>query len=83
MERAIDNGLRDVNRFNQRVRPWLVGLAEQRLRAPRRIDLRFHPDAARTLLGDSLWQIMRAADDDPADEASELADWTRPGIEAL
>ncbi len=81
VERAIDNGLTDVNRFNDRVRPWLVRLAEHRLRRNHSIDPRFHPEAARTLLGDSLWQIMRAPMTTPPTR-QQLAEWlTR--IEAL
>ena len=42
VERAIENGMLDVDRFNARVRPWLVELAEARLvhRARRRPESR-------------------------------------------
>jgi hypothetical protein len=74
VERAIDGGLSDVQRFNERVRPWLVRLAEHRLRRKHAIDTRIHPDAARTLLGDSLWQIIRAPTTTPPTR-QQLADW--------
>lgn len=58
VELTLDRGLADVDRFNDRVRPWLVRLAEQRLRHRAAIDPRLDPDTARTLLGGSLWQLM-------------------------
>jgi hypothetical protein len=81
VERAIEGGLSDVQRFNERVRPWLVRLAEHRLRRKHAIDPRVHPDAARTLLGDSLWQIMRAPMTTPPTR-QQLAEWVSR-IEAL
>ena len=59
VERAIENGLRDVDRFNLRVRPWLVELAEQRLRHHCGVDLAREPDSARDLLGGTLWQLTQ------------------------
>jgi hypothetical protein len=74
VERLIDNGFRDTDRFNLRVRPWLLELAEQRLRHRSAVDLQHDPDTARTLLGESLWQLTQQ----PAATAPtrpELADW--------
>ncbi len=74
VERLIDNGFRDTDRFNLRVRPWLLEIAEQRLRHRSAVDLHNDPDTARTLLGDSLWQLTQQ----PATTAPtrpELADW--------
>jgi hypothetical protein len=59
VERTIETGLRDVDRFNLRVRPWLVHLAEQRLVHRAGIDLTREPDAARDLLGADLWQLTQ------------------------
>ena len=59
VERTIDVGLRDVDRFNLRVRPWLVHLAEQRLLHRAGVDLTREPDSARDLLGGTLWQLTQ------------------------
>ncbi len=60
VERAIKNGMLDVDRFNARVRPWLVELAEARLVHRGGVDPSREPDAARGLLGPSLWQLIQA-----------------------
>jgi hypothetical protein len=81
VERIVDDGLRDVDRFNSRVRPWLVRLAEQRLRHHSAIDLHHDPDSARDLLGGSLWQLMQQPLT-TAPTQQELARWVAR-IEAL
>ena len=74
VERIIDAGLRDFDRFNLRTRPWLVALAEQRLRHRADIDLDHDPDQARELLGGSLWQLTQQPLT-TAPTRAELADW--------
>ncbi len=59
VERAIKNGMLDVDRFNVRVRPWLVELAEARLVHRAGVDPSRDPEAARDLLGPSLWQLVQ------------------------
>jgi hypothetical protein len=59
VERTIERGLREVEPFNSRVRPWLIRLAEQRLRHHLSVDLDRDPESARELLGGSLWQLMQ------------------------
>ncbi len=59
VERVIDAGLRDVDRFNLRIRPWLIDLADQRLRHRAGIDPHHDPDTAHDLLGGPLWQLTQ------------------------
>jgi F0F1-type ATP synthase assembly protein I len=63
VERTIERSLREVEPFNARVRPWLIRLAEQRLRHHLTVDrystLEANPESARELLGGSLWQLMQ------------------------
>ena len=74
VERVVEAGLREVDRFNLRVRPWLVELAEQRLRHRAGIDLQHDPDTAHDLLGGPLWQLTRQPLT-TAPTRAELADW--------
>lgn len=74
VERVVDTGLRDVDRFNLRIRPWLVTLAEQRLRHRADLDLHDDPDKARDILGGSLWQLTQQPLT-TAPSRTELADW--------
>jgi hypothetical protein len=48
----------DPDRFRERVRPELVGLATDLLRTRHGVDPRIQPEHARTILGDPLWQLM-------------------------
>lgn len=59
VERLLENSLSDLDRFNERLRPWLIQLAGQRLlrRANVRLD---DAEAARPLLGDSLWEMTQS-----------------------
>lgn len=74
VERMLDAGLAETDRFNLRVRPWLVDLAEQRLRHRAAVDLQHDPDTARSLLGGSLWQLTQQPVTTPPTRA-ELMDW--------
>jgi hypothetical protein len=58
LETRLSWGAADPYRFRERVRPELVGLASDLLRTRRGVDLRTHPEDARKILGDPLWQLM-------------------------
>lgn len=60
------NGAYDVH---YRLRPLLRHLAEQRLRAHRMVDLDAQAKAARELLGDDLFDLVRADAPPPADRS--------------
>jgi hypothetical protein len=57
LESRLSWGASDPDRFRDRVRPELVGLATDLLRTRRGVDLRTEPDRARTILGEPLWQL--------------------------
>jgi hypothetical protein len=57
LEGRLSWGASDPDRFRDRVRPELVGLAADLLRTRRGIDLRTEPDRARRILGEPLWQL--------------------------
>ena len=81
VERTIERGYAEVERFNLRMRPWLVELAEHRLRHHAAIDPHREPDRARELLGGTLWQLTQQ----PltvAPTRHQLAEWVAR-IEAL
>lgn len=46
------------DRFERRVRPLLVRLADERLRQQRGINRLLEPDRARQIVGEGLWQLM-------------------------
>lgn len=50
----------DVDRFETRLRPLLVGLVDERLRR-RGIDRRRQPDRAREVMGEDLWELISPA----------------------
>jgi hypothetical protein len=58
LESRLSWGASDPDRFRERVRPELVGLATDLLRTRRGVDPRTQPEHARTILGDPLWQLM-------------------------
>lgn len=74
VERVVDAGLRDVDRFNLRIRPWLIDLADQRLRHRAGIDPHHDPDTAHDLLGGPLWQLTQQPLT-TAPTRTELAEW--------
>lgn len=81
VQRTVENGLREAERFNQRMRPWLIELAEQRLRQRASVDPHHDPDSARELLGGSLWQLTQQPLT-TAPTQQQLAEWVAR-IEAL
>jgi hypothetical protein len=58
LESRLSWGAADADRFRERVRPELVALATDLLRTRRGVDPRTHPDRARSILGEPLWQLM-------------------------
>jgi hypothetical protein len=58
LEHSLSWGSVDADRFGQRVRPLLVGIAADRLRSRRGVDPRSQPDQARRIVGESLWELM-------------------------
>jgi hypothetical protein len=81
VERTIERGYVEVERFNLRMRPWLVDLAEHRLRHHAAVDPHREPDRARELLGGTLWQLTRQPLT-TAPTRQQLAEWVAR-IEAL
>ena len=79
--RILESGLDSTDRFDLRVRPQLVRLADHALRRRHGVDLRSRPDLAHDLLGDSLWQMIRTTPKRPPTR-QELAAWVAR-IEAL
>jgi hypothetical protein len=79
VERLLENGLTDLDRFNLRLRPWLLQLAGQRLL--RHAHVRLDDEAARPLLGDSLWELTQGPRT-TVPSRQQLRDWVTR-IEAL
>jgi hypothetical protein len=78
LESRLSWGASDPDRFRERMRPELVGLAADLLRTRRGVDPRTHPDHARTILGDPLWQLMTG----PLERSPSRAELARM-VEAL
>lgn len=81
LARALESGIESVDRFDTRVRPMLARLADHELRRRHGVDLRSHPERARELLGDSLWQIIRTPPTTPPPRR-QVAEWVAR-LEAL
>jgi hypothetical protein len=58
LEHRLAWGSVDADRFRDRVRPVLVDLTLERLRARHGVDPRAQPENARRILGESLWQMV-------------------------
>jgi len=58
LEHRLAWGSVDAERFESRVRPLLVQVATERLRLRHGIDHTSHPDRARSIVGDHLWELM-------------------------
>ena len=67
MEREVALGLSTAFDLHYRLRPSLRGIATELLAARRGIDLDASPEAARRLLGDDAWEIVRG-DREPSRE---------------
>jgi hypothetical protein len=81
LARTIESGIESADRFDLRVRPVLIRLADHALRRRHGVDLRFEPERARELLGDSLWQIIRTPPTTPPPRP-QVAEWVAR-LEAL
>jgi hypothetical protein len=60
--------------FHVRLRPTLREIAAQRLARRRALDLDGQPDAARAVLGDEAWELLRADRSPPEDRFSRGVD---------
>jgi len=67
VERDIVLGTTNAGHFHARLRPVLSEAAAARLAARRSIDLGRQPDAARRILGDEVWEVVRPDREAPAD----------------
>lgn len=75
LEYRLSWGSVDRPRYEQRVRPLLVRLAEERLRTRHGIDAGAAPESARGIVGEQLWQLMTgpAQPDSPPPGARQVA----------
>jgi hypothetical protein len=73
LESRLSWGAADPQRFRDRVRPDLVALATDLLRTRRGVDPRTHPEPARQILGEPLWQLMTR----PPERSPSRAELTR------
>lgn len=65
VEHDVIQGLANPLDLHRRLRPLLREIAAQRLTAGHGIDLDARPDAARALLGDEVWELVRADRPEP------------------
>jgi hypothetical protein len=64
----VEFATRNAGDVHARLRPALARIAASRLATRRGVDLATQPDAARALLGEDLWDLLRpdrVAPDDP------------------
>jgi hypothetical protein len=66
-EREITLGSVSANHLHTRLLPILRGAAAARLAAHHRVELEHRPDAARALLGDEAWELLRPDRPPPED----------------
>jgi len=66
-ERDITLGLSNAGLLDQRLLPMLREAAAARLSANHNVELERRPDAARALLGDDAWELVRPDRPQPAD----------------
>jgi hypothetical protein len=66
-EREITLGNASAGRLHQRLLPMLREAAAARLSAGHNVDLERRPDAARALLGDDTWELLRPDRPEPYD----------------
>jgi hypothetical protein len=58
LEYRLSWGSVERSRFEQRVRPLLIRVADERLRQRHGVDFHADPASARTIVGEELWQLM-------------------------
>jgi hypothetical protein len=66
-EREITLGIANAGHLHQRLLPILREAAAARLAAGHNVDLARRPDAARKLLGEDAWQLLRPDRAEPSD----------------
>lgn len=67
VERELELGIASADHAHRRLLPLLRGAAVARLRSRHGIELERRPDAARELLGDDVWDLLRPDRPAPAD----------------
>ena len=67
LEHAVDFATTTAFDVHYRLRPHLVRIARHRLAAGHGVLLEADPEAARALLGENLWELVRADREPPAD----------------
>jgi hypothetical protein len=67
MEREIDLGVAEAAHAHRRLLPLLRAAAAARLASRHGIELERRPDAARTMLGEDVWELLRPDRPEPAD----------------
>jgi len=80
-ERDITLGTASARHFHSRLLPVLREAAATRLAAHHNVDLERQPDAARRLLGDDAWEVVRP--DQPEPDDSNAPGVPLPQIRAL
>ena len=58
LEYRLSWGSVERSRFEQRVRPLLIRVADERLRQRHGVDFHADPASARTIVGEELWHLM-------------------------
>jgi hypothetical protein len=74
LEHRLSWGSVDIERFEERVRPQLVRLADERLRQRHGVDRWREPDHARGIVGEPLWLLMTGPPPVRPPSPSQLAD---------
>ena len=67
MERQLVLGVADADHAHRRLLPLLRAAAAARLSARHGLELERRPDAARALLGDDTWELLRPDRPEPDD----------------
>ncbi len=89
MDREIVLGSADADHAHRRLLPLLRGTAAARIAARHGFELERRPDAARALLGEDVWELLRPDRPEPRDRHAAgrrhtTTSWPRSsGIEAL
>ena len=67
MERELVLGSADADHAHRRLLPLLRGTAAARIAARHGFELERRPDAARALLGEDVWELLRPDRPEPED----------------
>jgi len=67
MERELELGVADATYAHRRLLPLLRAAAAARLAGRHGVELERRPEAARALLGDEVWELLRPDRPEPAD----------------